>query len=163
MTHDDLVKRAAKWLQQKHPVVITEMGSSCIEIPDAIGFRSGGWSTLIECKMSRGDYYADRKKGPFRMGDWRYYMTPKGLLTGLDITEGWGLLEVCGKVVRKVKEAPQHEEKEWRREQSLLLSCFRRIGKPKDPTVFVNYYTFTVGGRSSVKATLGVDSGVYAE
>lgn len=60
MTHSTLVSRAKKWLQQKHSIVVTEMGTSGEE-PDAIGFRMG-FSTLIECKTSRSDYYADRRK-----------------------------------------------------------------------------------------------------
>ena len=118
MTHTELVQRAAKWLQQKHAVVITEMSGGSEE-PDAIGFRNG-FSTLIECKMSRSDYYADRRKCPDRMGDWRYFFTPAGLLEGLTLPEGWGLLEVHGKVVKTIKEAPQLDDKNWRREQCLL-------------------------------------------
>lgn len=165
MTHDELVKRAAKWLQQRHSVVVTEMGSGCWEVPDAIGFRMG-FSTLIECKMSRTDYYADRKKPSNRMGDFRYFMTPPHLLEGLTITEGWGLLEVRGKVVRKIIEAPQVEDKGWRSEQHLLLSCFRRLGKPREGNgMAVKYYTYLAlpEGREKLKATLGVSRHVYAE
>ncbi len=153
MTHVELVKRAAKWLQQKHPIVVTEMGSSGIEEPDAIGFRIGR-STLIECKTSRGDYYADRRKPTPRMGDLKYFLTPRGLLSGLTITKGWGLLEVHGKIIRMILGAPHMtEEKNWRGEQALLLSCFRRLGKPKpESCVSVKYYVFG----SSNRATLGV-------
>ncbi len=156
MTHAELVKRAAKWLQQKHSVVVTEIGTSGEE-PDAIGFRMG-FSTLIECKTSRSDYYADRRKPWHRMGDFKYFMTPKGLLSGLPLTEGWGLLEVCGRVVRKVKSAPQVDEKNWRSEQQLLLSCFRRLGKPKpEACVGVNYYGFgPMPTRMKVRASLGI-------
>lgn len=87
------------------------------------------------------------------MGDFKYFLTPKGLLSGLNLTEGWGLLEIFGKVVRVVKRAPQVDEKNWRSEQSLLLSCFRRLGKPKpESCVSVKYYVFG----SSNRATLGV-------
>lgn len=156
-THAELVKRAAKWLQKKHPIVVTEMGSSGFEEPDAIGFRAG-FSTLIECKTSRGDYYADRKKGPRRMGDFKYFLTPKGLLTGLTITEGWGLLEVRGRIIRTILQAPQMDDKNWRGEQALLLSCFRRLGKPKpEACVSVKYYVFGSGNTAS----LGVARQVY--
>jgi hypothetical protein len=39
--------------------------ASCAEVPDAIGWSSAyGWhgSTVIECKTSVSDFYADRKK-----------------------------------------------------------------------------------------------------
>ena len=162
MTHAELVKRATKWLWQKHPVIVSEMAGGGPEEPDAIGFRMG-FSTLIECKTSRSDYYADRKKPSTRMGDFRYFMTPPDLLAGLVLTDGWGLLEVHGKVVMKVKDAPQIEEKDWRGEQALLLSCFRRMGKP-DPEscVAVKFYTFIGPSAVGRKATLGVARGVYA-
>lgn len=165
MDHANLVKRAAKWLEQKHSIVVTEMGSGCWEIPDAIGFRMG-FSTLIECKTSRGDYYSDRRKPQSRMGDFRYFMTPPRLLEGLTITEGWGLLEVRGKVIRKIIEAPQIEEKDWRNEQQLLLSCFRRLGKPRaGVSMAVKYYSFlsVAGAQEKLKATLGVSRHVYAD
>ncbi len=163
MTHSDLVKRAAKWLEKKHPVIVTEMVTGTYEEPDAIGFRMG-FSTLIECKTSRSDYYADRKKATVRMGDFRYFMTPAGLLAGITITEGWGLLEVHGKLVRKIKEAPQVEEKSYRAEQSLLLSCFRRLGKPKpESAVVVKFYTFLGAPNAKRRATLGVSQSVYSD
>lgn len=151
MTHVELVRRAARWLEQKHPIVVTEMAGGAEE-PDAIGFRMG-FSTLVECKTSRGDYYADRKKGARRMGDWKYFLTPPGLLEGLALTPGWGLLEVHGKVVKKVLEAPQVEDKDMRGEQCLLLSCIRRIGRTSPVGISVKFYTYQTKNR----ATLGVE------
>lgn len=110
-THAELVARAERWLSntKKCGVVITERRGGS-ESPDAIGWRCGWWSTLVECKVSRADFLADRKK-PHRlnpeggMGQDRYYLTPAFLLKPEELPEGWGLLEVRGQVVRVIREA----------------------------------------------------------
>lgn len=80
------------------------------EQPDTLGFRSGV-SCLIECKTSRSDFLADRKKC-FRkdptlgMGDWRFMLTPKDLIKVEELPEGWGLLETTGKRIIKTHGFP---------------------------------------------------------
>ncbi|GBQ90079.1 hypothetical protein GCM10007866_16160 [Gluconobacter albidus] len=71
------------------------------ESPDAIGYRVSdminGGSTIVECKVSRSDFLADRKK-PHRqtggMGKWRYFMCPEGLISPDELPDKWGLLHV---------------------------------------------------------------------
>lgn len=100
MTHAELVQRAARWLlnTRKCGVVITEMGSGSPEHPDAIGWKDKH-STLIECKTSRSDFFADKTKW-FRtssgqaMGVMRLYMTPADLIQPEELPKGWGLLWV---------------------------------------------------------------------
>jgi len=94
MTHRELVKKAAGWLKNERcGVVIAELVTYAGEIPDALGFHNGH-SVLIECKTSRADFLADREK-LFRqipekgMGDHRYFMAPKGVLTVEDLPPGW--------------------------------------------------------------------------
>ena len=148
MSHDELVARAARWLRntQGCGVVLTEFGSSSIEIPDAIGWATGGrFSTLVECKTSRSDFYADKKK-PGRVGitashgigRYRYYMTPPGVLSVDLVREHrpkWGLLEVKPRTIRTLLKAEQFPlETAWR-ELPLLYSYARRIeqfGLPLD-------------------------------
>jgi hypothetical protein len=66
MTHDELCERARRWLagtRRCEPVFSNV--ASCDEIPDAIGWSScHKWhgSTVIECKTSVSDFYADRRK-----------------------------------------------------------------------------------------------------
>lgn len=66
------------------------------ECPDVIGWRDG-YSVLIECKVSRSDFLADRKK-PFRkkpelgMGDARLFLAPPNVIHVADLPPGWGLL-----------------------------------------------------------------------
>lgn len=137
LSHDDLVERAVKWLKTKrYPIVCTEIASGR-ETADAVGFN-GRWSCLIECKTSLSDFYSDRKKffrrePQYGIGQSRYYMCEKNLidLERHSIPEGWGLLYVCGKVVRKVRDSAvfNNHADGWSSlsaERTLLLSLLRR-------------------------------------
>jgi hypothetical protein len=66
LTHDALCHRAKRWLHgtRRCDPVFSNI-ASCGEIPDAIGWSSAyHWqgSTVIECKTSINDFYADKKK-----------------------------------------------------------------------------------------------------
>lgn len=112
MTHHELCARARKWLYEnrKCKFAISEIESGYRERPDAIGFWDRT-SMLIECKTTRSDFKADASK-PFRqcpekgLGDYRYYMCPKGLIDPREVPELWGLLWVTPLQVRTKKEAP---------------------------------------------------------
>lgn len=99
MTHAELVTRAGAWLKAMGcPIVFTEMVTLWHETPDAIGWRnSGGESLLVECKVSRSDFLADKNKS-FRcgivpgMGRFRYYLCPPGMIKPTDLPPRWGLL-----------------------------------------------------------------------
>lgn len=67
--HEELCKRAARWLSgtMRCEPVFTR-AASCSEIPDAIGWTSRyqfSGSIVVECKASRADFYADKKKSIF--------------------------------------------------------------------------------------------------
>ena len=108
--HDHLVSRAARWLAGSCgcSTTLTELraftGSG--ECPDAIGWRSE-YSILVECKTSRSDFLADRKK-PFRknpelgVGSYRFYLCPPGVIETEDLPDGWGLLYVEKNRIRKI-------------------------------------------------------------
>lgn len=115
MTHAELVERAIKWLKnnQKCQLVISESYSwyTWQEVPDALGFRAKH-SVLVECKTSRSDFIRDKKKrqrhrrgGHGGLGVYRYYLTPKGLISLDELPKKWGLIEVRGKIIKKIKEA----------------------------------------------------------
>lgn len=97
--HDELVRRAERWLRNKGCAVTIRDQMRALTIsgeqPDAIGWRDGV-SILIECKVTRSDFLADRKKpfrtGPGGMGDWRYFLCAPGVIEREDLPEGWGLL-----------------------------------------------------------------------
>jgi hypothetical protein len=98
-SHADLVARAASWLKAKGcGVVLTELVTVQSETPDAIGWRDAGASSyLIECKTSRSDFHADKRKGHRRgdvpaLGRFRYFLCPPGLIKPEELPPRWGLL-----------------------------------------------------------------------
>jgi hypothetical protein len=133
MTHKQAVQRMAVWLRNSGgcTVVMAELRTRNTETPDVIGWRGPGQSTLIECKVSRGDFLADKAK-VFRrsedrgMGDHRYFAVPPGIVTPKDLPEGWGLLEICEKRVRTVQEATRMKANKLN-EVVMLLSSIRRL------------------------------------
>jgi hypothetical protein len=98
---------------------------------------------MIECKASRGDFLSDgkkifRKSPHMGMGDFRFYLCPKGLILPEDLPEKWGLVWVSkGKATQKIgpKGNTQwnsrsqffHERKNWRAEMAMMQSALRRI------------------------------------
>jgi len=125
MTHTECVEVAARYLSKRCNVVLPEFYTHNDELPDVIGFdtgiiRDGRWnsgvySRLIEVKVSRSDFLADKRKS-FRMrpekgmGDFRYYCCPKGLISKDEVPDGWGLLYVYPNgQVRQVKESTMHQ------------------------------------------------------
>ena len=144
ITHDHLVDRAEKWLtQQGCGITFGDKFRSHTmsgEQPDAIGFRDG-LSILVECKVSRADFLADRSK-PFRadpkkgMGDWRFYLCPPGVINIIDLPAGWGLLWATEKTIKKVHGHPKGNCSWWsdkpfdpckRSETMMLVSALRRL------------------------------------
>ena len=98
MTHQFLVDKAFEWAKGRHDIVLKERVAGWGEIPDVLGI-SLSVSTLIECKISKSDFYHDKKKlsrlaTEGMMGNYWLYCCPKGLLYDEDLPEGWGLLEV---------------------------------------------------------------------
>lgn len=139
-SHADLCWFGARWLRNtaRCSVVATELTTYISEIPDVIGWRSNV-SILIECKTSRADFMQDKSKPHRRdpmqgVGDWRFYLAPKGILTIEDMPEGWGLLELNNGRVRKLHGGPKGNY--WNaapfkgrkdREVVMLVSTARRI------------------------------------
>ena len=139
LTHDELVKTAAWWLERtasnmsmRCPLIITELVTANTEIPDIIGFRHG-FSILIECKASRNDFLADhkkhfRKEADTSMGDRRFYFAPAGLISPSELPMYWGLIEVddVGHI-NIIQEALQFPEANKHGEIIMLQSVIRRI------------------------------------
>jgi hypothetical protein len=144
LTHDDLIDAAYRWVMKNAScgVAFRELYTCCCngEYPDLIGFGAWGHSVLIECKMSRADFYADKKK-PFRicpelgMGTQRFYCCPDGLLQKEDLPEGWGLLWVNDRMKAKcVFKSYQGNigirdgfKKNIKAEHELMYSALRRL------------------------------------
>lgn len=100
MTHDELGLFVADKMRKKgYPLVWANMRSSGVsEQPDVLAFKNFWDVVVLEVKVSRSDFLADKKK-PHRqegegMGTERVYVTPPNLLKVSDIPYGWQLWEV---------------------------------------------------------------------
>lgn len=146
-THKELVTIAYKWILTKGfcGAAFRELKTMTCngECPDVIGFRSWGFSVLIECKASRSDFLCDKnkkfRKDPSKgMGDYRFYLCPEGLIKPEDLPEKWGLIWVspngkakcivnpyCASVEGNIWDNPM--PKNWRAEHGLMYSGLRRL------------------------------------
>jgi hypothetical protein len=150
MTHAKLVSMAVQWLRRyRCGVVLSEQASVSGEMPDAIGWKRACHSVLVEGKVSRADFLADRDK-PFRqrpeigVGCERYYLTPRGLLRTEELPRGWGLLEVNGREIERVKASAKNLRTEigFQNEMNLLLASLRRVEiriEPESITDFLKW------------------------
>ncbi|HHH9441343.1 TPA: hypothetical protein ACP32N_003282 [Pseudomonas aeruginosa] len=71
------------------------------ERPDVLAFRQTA-SAVIEVKVSRADFRADRDK-PERtaggLGNYRFFLCPEGMIHPEDLPRRWGLLYAKGRSV----------------------------------------------------------------
>jgi hypothetical protein len=115
-------------------------------MPDAIGWKKACHSVLVESKVSRGDFLADRGK-PFRsnpetgVGCERYYMAPRGLIRVEELPAGWGLLEVCGRDIERVKTSAKNLRSAlgFQYEMNLLLASLRRVEVRIEPQSITDF------------------------
>jgi hypothetical protein len=149
-THAELVQRAKRWLVNTKGCGFCLSEMRCYnnsgEIPDAIGWRYAS-SHLIECKTSRGDFFADAKK-IFRrdvrkgIGNYRYYMTEPNLIIPDELPERWGLLYVYKTQVRQIVKPERFGHKEVPKvERPLLCSALRRVHLQGDLEKIYDYDT----------------------
>ncbi|APE04351.1 hypothetical protein BM526_18805 (plasmid) [Alteromonas mediterranea] len=143
--HKELCFKASKFLMNNGFSVAfddrLQAASGSGEFPDALGFRNGV-SCLIEVKVSRSDFLADKKKR-FRvepslgMGDWRFYLSPPDVISSEDLPEGWGLLHYVRSKIVKVEGWPPNTQWIFKKpfeankqsECDVLYSALRRIKK----------------------------------
>ena len=147
MTHAFLVRKAIEWLRSYGcGVVLSEQASISGEMPDAIGWKRACHSVLVECKVSRGDFLADRAK-PFRhrpetgMGSERFYCTPRGLIARFELPAGWGLLEYQDRKVQLLRPSRKdlRSEAGFRCEMNLLLASLRRVEVRIEPQTITEF------------------------
>jgi hypothetical protein len=147
MTHEKLVKAAVAWLRRYGcGVVLSEQSCASGETPDAIGWKRACHSVVIECKISRADFLADRDK-PFRlkpekgMGCERFYLAPPGLISAKEVPDGWGVLELRGREVVQLVAASKKMRTSvgFRREMNLLLASLRRVEVRIEPQSITDF------------------------
>ena len=147
MTHEKLVKAAVAWLRRNGcGVVLSEQSCASGETPDAIGWKRACHSVVVECKISRADFLADREK-PFRikpekgMGCERFYLSAPGLIQRSELPDGWGLLELHGREVVEVVAGikKMRTTAGFRCEMNLLLASLRRVEVRIEPQSITDF------------------------
>lgn len=101
LTHHQLCELGARWIVNESHFggydwrILIEPGQR-EELPDVFAFTRN-CSVLIECKASRSDFLADKRK-PFRqdpqkgIGMRRFYLVNDGVATQDEMPDGWQLL-----------------------------------------------------------------------
>jgi hypothetical protein len=150
MTHVQLVQKAVEWLRAyRCGVVLSEQACISGEMPDAIGWKRSCHSVLVECKISRADFLADRGKR-FRqkpdtgVGCERFYLTLRQLVRIDELPVGWGLLECHNRTVKLVRAGARSLRTAvgFRYEMNLLLASLRRVEiriEPQNITDFLKW------------------------
>ncbi len=147
MTHAQLVEKAVRWLRRyRCGVVLSEQACVSGEMPDAIGWKRACHSVLIECKVTRADFLADRAK-PFRLkpeqgvGCERFYLVPEGLVRCEELPVGWGLLEIDrGKIeIARASAKNLRTATGFRYEMNLLLASLRRVEVRVEPQSITDF------------------------
>jgi hypothetical protein len=147
MTHAQLVERAVRWLRYyRCGVVLSEQACTSGEMPDAIGWKQACHSVLVECKVTRADFLADRVK-PFRqkpgkgVGSERFYLTPPDLLEPKELPAGWGLLELRRGRIEMLQPSQKNLRTAagFRYEMNLLLASLRRVEVRIEPQSITDF------------------------
>ena len=150
MTHAQLVQKAVEWLRAyRCGVVLSEQACISGEMPDAIGWKRSCHSVLVECKISRADFLADRgkrfrKKPDTGVGCERFYLTPRQLVCLDELPVGWGLLEYHNRIVKVARTGARNLRTAvgFRYEMNLLLASLRRVEvriEPQNITDFLKW------------------------
>ena len=120
--HYELCKLGGKFLKSRnnaeplrtpYKYVAVELVTLAAELPD-VWATNGSDTAIIEVKTSHSDFLADQKKwirqegyaqDCNKIGNYRYYLCPKGVIKEEELPENWGLLVWDGKKIHKVKQA----------------------------------------------------------
>jgi hypothetical protein len=147
MTHAQLVEKAERWLRSyRCGVVLSEQACASGEMPDAIGWKRACHSVLVECKVTRSDFLADRAK-PFRLkpdqgvGCERFYLVATGLVRREELPQGWGLLELCRGRIETTHASAKNLRSAtgFRYEMNLLLASLRRVEVRVEPQSITDF------------------------
>jgi hypothetical protein len=147
MTHAQLIDRAVAWLRSyRCSIVLSEQACASGEMPDAIGWKGNCHSVVVECKVSRADFFADLEK-PFRqkpeigLGCERFYLAAHGLLRPEELPPGWGLLECRRRNVEVAKKSARNlrSAEGMGYEMNLLLASLRRVEVRIEPQTITDF------------------------
>ncbi len=170
MNHAELIEAARLWLTKPRRrrttgnrgassvIVVTDLTTEAAETPDAIGWQSSN-STLIECKASRSDFLADKKKH-FRihpdmgMGDLRYFCTPPGLVEKDEVPSRWGLIEVKHDGSARVVKESEKFQSNKAAEVTMLISLLCRLRVETGRHVKIRAYSIDNGAEPRATVTM---------
>lgn len=138
VTHAELLRRGIRWLTNHEHcgVTLSEIKTTAtMEIPDIMGWK-GSTSYMIEVKISRADFHANKQKGHVRtqcgVGQFRYFLCPARLILESDLVtpyEHHGLLWAYPdtRSVRVRKNAVRYQTCNRDAEMAMLVSALRRM------------------------------------
>jgi hypothetical protein len=146
-THARLVLMAVAWLRRyRCGVVLSEQACISGEMPDAIGWKKACHSVLVECKISRADFIADRdkecrQKPENGVGCERYYLAPHGLVRAEELPKDWGLLEAQGRQIEIIRRSAKNLRSAigFQHEMNLLLASLRRVEVRIEPQSITDF------------------------
>ena len=147
VTHSQLVQKAVAWLRAyRCGVVLSEQACVSGEMPDAIGWKRASHSVLVECKVSRADFLADReklfrRKPELGVGCERFYLAPAGLIRPDELLPGWGLLELHNRKIEILRPSARNHRTSsgFGYEMNLLLASLRRVELRIEPQSITDF------------------------
>lgn len=155
MTHRELCLLGAKYMKSKGTYdegkaqyVVCEL-ERIGECPDVYGFGGGKHTQLIEVKISRSDFLADKQKywrqNPLAgLGAMRSYLCPDGIIKIEDLPTGWGLFYANDRGKITLVKSPVVQMASPVQEISLICSILRRQGIKAQIFSYKKYKSLTV-------------------
>lgn len=163
INHEFLIAKARTWLKKFGCLVIaSEVKISATDCPDALGWRNGFQTVLIECAASRPAFLSKKKKIESKnsvYGDYRLILTCTGVVKELsELPAAWGLL-VYDPSERSitVQANAQRQVKDFPAETEILISLLRRIGEyaaDADGGVSISCYKFATENRAALEVAV---------
>lgn len=115
LTHNKVAEKATRYLFNLHGCIVGAWEFACgwqtAERCDGLCFNNG-LSFMVEAKVSRSDFHADKKKMVRQpgfqerlmcVGNYRYYACPEGMIKPEELPEKWGLIYVTSRGCRLIK------------------------------------------------------------
>lgn len=145
--HYELCKLGGKYLKSRknaepwitpYKYVAVELVTLAAELPD-VWATNGCDTAIIEVKTNHSDFLADQRKwirqegfaqDKCRIGNYRYYLCPIGVIKEEELPENWGLLVWDRKKIHKVKQAVRVDTYAYG-ELLMTTSIMSRILRPQ--------------------------------
>ena len=166
LTHDEIGVVAGRWLRSRHRckvVLVNLRTQQTREQPDAIGWPPKGWSVLVEVKVARSDFLADRKKrhrgANEGMGQERWMVTPPGLVMLEEVPPGWGLAECRGKGAYKIYIIKMAERSRLNRTRTRKAPRLAKIAAKEQPYLVGALNKIACGYDHKLYEAMGIDYG----